>query len=382
MNKTKYFKFLPIILLALSLIKSIDGQKTYFQIFYMILGLYSFINYELWKNKIIWIISSIFILNMGIAYLVSDNVQWLEYIQLGGLISIIWYLREKFSTSEYLLYSKFVTIISLAISTFYFFFTLNIYGERSYLGIKRVAGIIGEPNYSAFALIFPWLLFYKNKNYKWLFISTISLFWTESRSIIIVILIIFIFDLIKQYAEKALPKIKSLCFLGIVISPFFVAIGYELASPSMKSKLIHSVTTRFYLTRYYVELGIKNPLGVGLSNGLYYYEKNGDIFRKQTMQIIDENPPIDKSKHTYVEKNEQHSIFTQLISEFGIISFLALFIYIFKSSRYRPAKWESITIACIAACMFINGFNELTTFLLIGYQLRNLSIKQNETYAT
>lgn len=369
MNKKSidFFKIASLILLPISLIKRVDGHTTYLQVLYLLFGLYSFYNYKLWKNKAIYVVSAGFILNILSAYYIGHRFQIFEYGQLGLLISLVWLFKEDYTDLDFIKYAKVVTVISIALSLFYILFAKNIYGYRAYFGIPRVGGIVGEPNFSAFASLIPWIIFYKNKIRKWMLISLIPLMWTESRSIFIFFFVLFTLELASKVTPKLLVKLKLLFLIFLLSTPAILAISYEFAPNKTKTFLVKKFSTRFYLANYYSKLGVKHPLGVGLANGHSHYVKKGEAFRKQVERDI---------KDRRIEKNEQHSIFVQILSEFGIIIYVILSTFIlFKVFPMLPAIPNSL-LAGFSSLVFINGLNELSTFILIGYIL-NIAQQKN-----
>lgn len=362
MHKIDYIKIASLILLPISLIKKFNGVVTYFQIFYILLGIYSFFQYKLWKNKVIQTVIGIFAINIIASFLINQSANWLEYIQLGAMICLIWLIKNTYTELDFVKYSKITISIASLICIYNFMQSDNIFAFRSFFGIPRVGGIIGEPNFSAFATFLPCLIFYEKKMFKWLLIGSFPLLTVQSRSVYIAIFILIMLEMSSYLIKTKKLRFKEILLYIFLFSPFLIAITYETSSSTTKKSLVNKLSTRFYLTRYYTEQGIKHPFGVGLANGQPLYKKEGVQFREKVANEINSSN---------IEHAEQHSIFNQVLSEFGIIIYFFIFIGLV---RYRNQIFQYINnshISAISILVFINGINELTTFLLIAYILKN-----------
>jgi len=251
-------------------------------------------------------------------------------------------------------------MLSLVISILNSFAPINIYDAREFLGIIRTAGIIGEPNFTAFAMLLPWIIFLKNKNYSWLVICTIPLCWTLSRSILIFAVALGVFLLLKNIFKKLSTPMLLTSFVLIYLSPIIFKMTYELSPKPIKKQLISKLSTRFYLTSFYTDVGINNLLGAGLSNGRKYFNLNGAAFKDKVRLELD-TPTV--------EATEQHSVYSQIISEFGIVVYFLL-LGIMLRFRNLLSLESPYFLALLTVPAFINSLNELTLFVAIAYFMK------------
>jgi hypothetical protein len=367
MTLVKAVKVFSLVFLPLSLVKFYSGYQTYFQIFYLLLGCYSFIKFKLWSNSKLLIISIILLLNLLNSYYLFNQVPLSEYVQLGLLISLIWYIVNEYTETDFLKYSKVVSVIALVISVLNSFDLTSVYQGRELFGIKRVAGIIGEPNFSVFAMILPWIILFKNKKYNWLFICSIPLCWTLSRSVLIFLATLFLFLVIKMMLKQKSKNIFAAIFILIYLSPIIFATTYNNSIHRNRRKLVNQLSSRFYLSSYYTDIGIKNILGVGLSNGRKYYNQNGAAFKDEVRVALHKSD---------VESTEQHSLYSQVLSEFGFTIYFLLLILVLRFRKVLSLD-SPYFLAFLTIPAFINTLNELTFFLAIAYFIKDHKNKTN-----
>lgn len=347
------YTIIPL-LLSLSLIKSFERVPTYFQLIYIIIGAFVFLkNYNtlLKKTPLIY---CILVINFLITFFTSPPPLVTEYIQIVSLIGVSYWIT---TLKDYKKFFKNYSYSTLILSTFisaHNFFISNFHFGYRYFNFPRIGGIVGEPNFSAFALSLPLLYFLKGK--KWLPICLIllNLLLLQSRSalIFLIFLIFFTFIYSLNFLSKNLKcMINKYLFIFIFMSPFVISGIYNAAGDSHKKILVKKLSTRFYLNDYYLSLGLANPLGVGLQKGQKYYKEKGESFRIKTSK---------KLRIKWIERAEQHSLFLQVISEFGIIIYFILFLIILKyDCLHNSYTLNSILVMLV----FTNGLNELTLFI-------------------
>lgn len=372
MKQFDYVKIISLIALPLSLVKHIESHATYFQIFYILLGAYAFFKYSLFKNHFIQIISTIFIINGATSYFFFNKIYITEYIQLGSLISLIFYLRDKYQEYDFIKYSKAITIISLVTSIINYFSPDNVFKMRSFLGIDRVGGIVGEPNFSLFAMTLPWIVFYNNKKYKWLSLISIPIFMVQSRSTYVFLIVFALLELI-SYAKPKLLKASQLLFLSLLfLSPIIITLTYNSVSNKTKNFLVSKVSPRFYLTPYYLNIGVNKPLGVGLTLGRRHFIDYGEQYREKVKIEANINS---------VELGEQHSIYNQILSEFGIIIYISIYLFLaFFLYKGKTNIRTNSFIATVSLLLFINGLNELNLFVTLAYCFTIVGEKKKELF--
>lgn len=342
-----------LLLLPLSLLKRFDNIATNSQILYAFLGTYAFFKNKIWKNNFFLLFSFILLFNALIASFIPLEVQWIEYVQLTLLTSLSLYIVSEYSKKDFLYYA----IITTCLSALVILANFTI-GEVTYTGriwqINRLPGLVGEPNFSALALTLPIIIFLDQKKWFWFFFSTTQFFFLQSRASLIFFITLIILYGTEKKGSKKIVKVVNVFFLTLLLtSPFLISHVYD--SSNNKLNLIKNYSTRFYLTKYYLNLGIEHPFGVGLNNGQSYYKKFGNDFR------------LEVSKETglkWIERAEQHSLLNQIISEFGIVTYLFICIYIIF---FVQAHFNYLILPILVNLLFINGLNELTLYLGICY---------------
>ncbi|MBT4792555.1 MAG: hypothetical protein HON90_13365 [Halobacteriovoraceae bacterium] len=359
MSRLDHIKTISLLALPLSLVKRIESHTTYFQIFYLLLGAYAFFKYSLFKKKYIQVVILIFVVNAITAYFVSGTIQFKEYIQLGSLFTLVYFIKEKYNELDFIKYAQVVTSLSILISFINFFSVNNPFKFRSFLGVDRIGGIIGEPNFSAFAMALPWIIFYNNKRFKWLFFASIPFIWVQSRAVLVFVFVFILLELINKFKPSILKNVHLVILSLFFLSPFIITATYDLAPNETKHFLVSKITPRFYLAQFYSITGFKNPFGVGLANGRSYYVENGIEFRNKVMQ---------EASLKQVESNEQHSLFIQVLSEFGIFLYAGLaYLILLYGRQAKYKKGMSNFIPLLSILLFINGLNELTLFISFSY---------------
>lgn len=366
---------LPSFLLPFSLIKQVYSFKTNLQVLYVIIGAYSFVQNEIYKRKLFLFLCSILAINFLIHKAYLDPEKTIKYIQVIALICVAYYAGISFSNKDFLIYAYTATLLALAISLHNYLLPYDTYKVIRFLPFERVSGIIGEPNFSAFSMILPWVIFYRNKKYLFLIVTTLLAVATQSRGVYVFFVLFLMLELINLASERA-RKTSAIALISVIIlSPFILSLFNQnsLFNEKRKSMIDRNASSRLILSQYYTQIGSEQPFGVGLDNAYEFYKKNGDSFRKKTK----------KELKTWVETNEQHSLFSQVYSEFGVVVYsILILITIYYSIRVIEIQkiiLHTHIISILSPLMFINGLYELTLYLAIGYTVFLIRVSENST---
>lgn len=347
-------------LFTLSVIKRLWLKQTYSQSIYALVALFYFFSHKLFINKVYIGICLVLVANMIVGYVKFESFHYLEYLQLLSLIAISFGVFYTYNKRTYFVYARTMTTISSFITALYILIPEEHYSGRSYLGIDRIPGLIGEPNYSAIALTLPFIILHRNRNYFWLALCFANIWIVQSRGGFIFLILYIILSSLKSNG-KMQKTLSLLLILLSLMSPFIVSTIYNSSSNSFKRTLVTKVSTRFYLTDYYTSIGINNLTGTGILNSYYDYRQQGSTYREKVLNEL---------KLNEVEANEQHSIFNQLLSDFGIIFYSMIILAFLTYLRYLYT-YKSIYIlsSLISPLVFANGLTELMPYIGIAYFL-------------
>ena len=255
---------------------------------------------------------------------------------------------KKNHISKILQYSLIISIASIMINMIA---EQRVPSIKSFLGFSidfRYMGLTGEPNYSAIFSFFIFLISISIKKYKISIFSLIPILFNGSRA---VYLAIFIFVTYKTL-EKTLPKksLKYIVIFNLILLPalpFITKSLYENTSTKNKNFLMHKSSHRIPYQNLYIQKFLNKPFGFG-----YYRSKKqvkANEVPKYSFKIID-----------------QHNTYLQILTEFGIIGFLAFSFFIYKLFSFFTISKQIILISFLNAFYFVNGLNELSLYLFIG----------------
>ncbi len=107
-------------------------------------------------------------------------------------------------------------------------------------------------------------------------------------------------------------------------------------------------------------MGIDHPLGVGYFQGPKY------IANYQKVEISE----LNGEQKLHVLPLQQHSIFVQIFSEFGLLGYLIFAIQLWKlfktSLKNREYEIAAGFVSVLAGFSLLNGLSEMALFLFIG----------------
>ena len=265
---------------------------------------------------------------------------------------------------------------------------LNKYENHSFVEPFRSFSLVGHPNDYAFSLLFPiyylsCYFFHKNKiNYKYLiilFILLTGLLFSLSVGAFFALLTSFSFYLI---AEKKV-NFKALIIIGITCLLFF-SISFDRFILRLNSLFYDSdgASRIYFYKQTYPIISDNFMFGVGIGNfGGHFSDKNNQIYSKYDVDMFGMNS-ID-------------SFYPQLLTECGILFFLAYIYFLIKIFLYNRkivsnsydefTKLLAISSNLFLISLFISGFFSMNlqsnmhmiTFMILSsctyYNYRRLS---------
>ena len=356
-------KYIPVVL-ALSILKMPFGIKVYLNIIPVLIGLYYIL-----KNKKIeksfLALCLMLLMGFGVSLYHQDIKSIARLGQVLCMIGFATYLSEikTFNLEKFL---RYLFGISLIVFLIEFFFFKSPLPTRDFLGyeVSRYNGPVGEVNYSSIFLSLAGVLALFENRKRYYFLSCFILLFTYSRTGFLLLSFGLLLFLLNHYVHKAKLKFwfNNLVALTLFLAPVFIFLVDKNSSMEIKIWLEKASNGRFYLSVPYINMGFDNPLGIGYFRGWSNYAE----------YLAPIKSLVDSIRNSQI--NEQHSIFIQVFSEFGVagylifISFLSL---LFKKVRSLHGEAEiSLLLCALAGYSLLNGLNDTILYLVFAYSLR------------
>ncbi|MBT3981973.1 MAG: hypothetical protein HOE90_11500 [Bacteriovoracaceae bacterium] len=351
---------LKIALFSLSVFKQTLGFKMYLNIILPLLGGFQFLRD---RSPIRLLLPFQILLLINLAVVVFKG-EYQAIPRLGQLWCLLYFCSfiEKQMPKEIL--DKSIKLI--AVMGFLFIFVEMIFGPplEGYIpflktDFTRQYGIYGEPNFSAMLMFGVALYLIVFGFYKFSLLAIIALVFTVSKGTMLALLLFFaLFSLkkLKRLQTWAL-NILMIVFLFIPL-PIYMS-GKMLSYP--QKLFMHQLTSkRYFLFLPYIKMGIDHPLGVGYFQGPKY------IANYQKSEISE----FSEEQKARILALQQHSIFVQIFSEFGLIGYLIFSFqlwWLFKISlKNREYEISAAFVSVLAGFSLLNGLSEMTLYLFIG----------------
>ena len=346
------------ILLALSVLKVPLGIKLFLNIIPVLIGLFYIVKQRRVDRFIAPALIMIF-LNMVLGIYLKD---WMTLIRLGQLTCMLgfsYFICDWINEERLLLVCRYMIIISCITFILEIFFKGAVSAKHIAFNfyLPRFEGPMGESNFTAIIFAVCSMVFFHYK--KWMFsgLSFILIVLCASRTSAIMVLLFIIFNLMFLKRRDYLRYVAGVMFFFMLISPFMIWLIERYADLPIRSALERASAGRYYLQVAYVDMGIKNILGVGYFNGW-----------NQFMEYLTPYLPIVDSIRTH-QNNEQHSIFIQVFSEFGVIGYL-FFIWqilnVCKMIMKQNAELLFLISVVFFGYCFLNGLSDFILYLVIG----------------
>jgi len=362
--------FFPIVL-ALSVLKTPFETKLYLNIIPPLVGLLFLLTFRKIEKTFY---SLVLMLSLGI-FVSSYHGDWKGVMRIGQVLCMIGFTCQvsNFSKKDYILFLKSLLII----------FTL-VYGLEAALGLEsynrkilgfntnRYSGPVGEVNYSAIILAGMTLLWLYFSKWKAFLFSFILLGFSNSRTALLMMVegSFGISFSSHRSIKKVVGYFNKILLALLFLTPLIIYLVNVFAPHSTKASLEVLSSGRFYLYVPYINMGLDNLLGIGYFRGWDNYH----IFLEPMKELVDS---IRGS-----QLNEQHNIFIQVFSEFGLIGygFFIAFLYgIFKriqeTNELERERRLSLFVALLLGYSLLNGLNDMIFYFIIG-----LVINKNKLY--
>ena len=332
----------------LTVIKRIDLKKTYLPSLTFLFAVHHILkNKSLSKHAIISAIA------VTLSYLLSslDHNHFLpplRYIQLLSMIVFSDYAYKFINQKELNSAMKSLTILSIIFVLHGYIFPIDEYSVRNFLIFHRVAGIAGEPNYSA-AILFSISVYFIFSKERWWSILSITLgLFSFSRAYIISIIFLVIILLIKRINHNSARHLSKLLILFIVTYPITLEMMHQYLPVNVFSK-IYNLNPRIKHQLFFINHVKENPLGLGIKQSTDHYRKNYNLIYKKGMN----NNSID----------EQHNLTVEILADLGVFGYAYfVFLIIYFVLRAEDTIYTSLLLT---PYIFINGLNEILLYILI-----------------
>jgi hypothetical protein len=351
------------------LIKRILVKKTFLQLAFPLVGICSFVKSRKISNYLLpfYFFCIYGMLQGALLGSFSSIARCGQVMAMGLFTEFIFRYLKKEQIEDFIRASLFWGI---SYNLFFWVLTPNkIYKSYGFVKLPMIDGIIGEPNFSGLYFLGCMLYFFLNKNLKWASVSFLLILMTASRSMIFTAALGgFIFGL------QQLPAFKKIATWGarllgfsLILYPFLFMGLYKFA-PKNKHELLNKLTSgRFGIHSVYADMALKKPFGVGYFKGKNYFNENryGDDLKFPTNHLkINE-------KYTY----EQHSVFIQVLSEFGFLGYLffAFFVISFFIHLYRADEvLANYFIVLLFPLTQLNGLHEFILYFFLALGLKQI----------
>jgi hypothetical protein len=255
----------------------------------------------------------------------------------------------------------------------FFFPTGNYLREIGGLSLIRLQGPIGEVNYSAIIVCGLGLMALLFNKTNLLIASFVILLTSLSRTASLVLVIgSILFFFFRKFKNGTLVRYFNLFFFIVLASmPLTIFLISKFGSIELVRFLETVSSGRYFLYLPYVDMGIDNFFGMGYFRGWNNYH-------------LYLEPHLDLANSIRGHQlNEQHSIFIQVFSEFGIAGY-GLFLYFLNCLRKRVLIIHdqlsfTFLLLILLGYSFFNGLNEMILYVSIGI---GLNLKLSKTVSS
>jgi len=354
-----------IYLIPLGVIKRISGVKIYLNVIPVIFGIYYWVRYRKFDNFFLPLLI-IIIINLY-PTLTGDNLT-VGLLRLGQFIALIGftnYLIYKVELKYFLQFICIWEIISIVLFVANELYQFDSYGDKSFLGFNRFSFIVGEPNFSGLLYFSSFLIKINLKKYWSSSISIILMLLTFSRGIALGLTVFILLYVLYKLSEKYFKIIIYILGISIICYPVTLYAFSKLADASMQMYFL-SLSPRYYLHLAYINMFLDNPFfGVGYRSGINYLPEY--IYGLKTHLIIN------LQYFSPLEISEQHSLFIQVLSEFGAISYLIFGLFLYKLFSMALKHSEILAISCLSfsvSLLFLNCLSEMSFYMFIAFIIK------------
>lgn len=352
---------------ALGILKAPLGIKLYLNIIPILIGAYTII-----KNKR-WAISSFHLLYLMLfinGLMLTFNKDLYSIARLGQVVCLSGFSLSLVKWNKKELKNFF--LYTLLISTIAFLIEIVWYGPvgepKHFFGflVSRYNGPVGESNYSAILIAGIGLLSLYKKYWYFFAWALVLLFYTASRTGALVLsvgLLLYIIFLIIDIKYKRMFNRTFL--IALLLSPFIIILFNKYANIDYKITVENISNGRYFLFIPYLDMGLDNIFGVGYFNGRLLYP----TYLEPIKSLVD-------SIRGH-QMNEQHNIFIQVFSEFGVIGYMIFILFLFKVyidlSKKCDEEFIMLFFVLLFGYSFLNGLNDMIIYFFIGLGLKGMN---------
>ena len=351
------YKFLPFIILKQPL-----GLPLYFNVFAPMFGLIYILRYK--KIYTCYIpIFIIIVINAIVCIFFAQVSSIFRLVQFALILFFSMYLTEILKKYDLFLVLK--IILAFIIFTFLLEVLVdNNAGYRNFFGLRllRYRGVLGEYNFTALLLVGIGLLFAVKKMYCYSALSFLSIVFTANRSFLISLsLFVFLF-IISKINKRIGVYFGYLCIFLMFFYPFIILEIDKVLNIDNKILIDKFSSLRYQLHVAYAHMGFENyGFGVGYFNG------RNLILNSEYLLHLNELEYMDWSL-------EQHNLFLQVFSEFGIIGYIlfcGFLVYILNKAILVNYNLFIAFISLLASCLFMNALHEIIIYIYISFVLKD-----------
>ena len=346
------YKILPFLV-----IKQPCFYAIYLNFLASVVGVIYMLNYRKIFKEYIFIFLMVFIGFLTSIY--NESIfSFLRLCQLVTLQFFSMYLVLVFAKYDCLKICKFILLLATIVFAFEIAFFDNS-GFRNFFGLQlpRYRGIIGEYNFTALLLTGIGFLFYNNKRYFLFFVSFSSILLTANRSFIGALFLFFLFIITLRINKRVAFGFGYICFYLMLLYPFIILIVDNVLDLNYKILIDNFSSLRYQLHVAYAYMGFDNfGFGAGYFNG-----KNLILDSKFLLRI--------GALYYNNFALEQHNLFLQVFSEFGIIGYscFCLFMMTIVNKAKNTDRLFFAFISFLFCCLFVNALHEIVIYIYIAY---------------
>ncbi len=339
-------------LLAFSIIKAPSGIKLYLNIIPILLGFVFFL-----KTKRVNPLFLPLLLLLGFGTVRSLTLMDISgVLRLGQVFCLIAFAsmaKNWISIDGLHRFARVMLYLGFILLLHEYFFLGSIIGKTIFgFEIYRYNGPVGESNYSALLFAFTSLIFILKKDWLHFVITLGCIYLCVSRTALLMILFFAVLLLLKFLIKDKLRILLKGFALILCSTPLAIWMAFKLAPLEYLQVLERFSSGRIFLFIPYVDMGLDQLFGVGYFNGWDRYEEYMQRFMH-----------IDTGRDRQI--NEQHNIFIQVFSEFGLILYPLWCWQILKV--YWQENRDIIPLilfsTLLVAFSFLNGMNEFILYL-------------------
>lgn len=327
----------------LAAVKAFGRQPLYLNILTPIIGVFEMLRFRwLWWAAMCLVV----ILCNILPVLIYNQQPLINLAKLGHLVGCVFF-AQAIAKSKYTLSPADVLILCfLGVASIVCEIALGNSTERSDLafgGLSRFAPLELDPNMSSQIFASLAAIMFGTGHWRHGFLASAVAGFSISRSAVLGICVAAVVAILSKFRI-----LRLLLLFGLVVCSFLYPILFNAYSRSLDAqeqlKVNLATSERLSYHTAYFEMGLRNPIG-----GVGFF--NAQDLVEDYMVI----PRLDKEKIL-----EQHSLFLQIWSEFGVITYGLVFLLLMRLCWYVAYKRPDMAPA-LACIVVLGSFNNMLT---------------------